>query len=71
MTGFRRFSLHIDTAGGFYTVMWSNNWDKILDEAKKYPNDKFMWADDIEYGLSYHFKANEWTKVGYSPKKKS
>lgn len=67
-SGFRRFSLHIDTAGGFWTAMWSNDWNEILKKSKEYPNDKFMWADDMEYGLSYHFFKNKWTKVGCSPK---
>lgn len=61
-----RFWVYIRTAGGPWTLCWTDNWWDAWFQATTNVERKSQIVDR-EYGLAYHVQENTWTKVGFSP----
>jgi len=59
-----RFQLVVDTAGGFFTALWSDDWKMVLLESEKWNPKKIMYVNDKWSRLTYHFNQNVWTMTG-------
>ncbi len=62
----KRFTVTIETAGGTWSAFWSDSWEETWKSVIRH-QERSPVVYDHEYGFTYYFNKNKWTKTGFLP----